>query len=222
MESKIFERQLDAVVTRVKQIPAESFTAYGGGWPREISTALLDAVFSMRATYRSKHPGVGVRGRLETFRTDHPSVTNELTELVALGEAEIRRVMGNAKTSQRLKSTAVIDAARRLVDTGVTTADDFRDMEIGNMKKVYTSVHGLGCETFEYLAMHLGIPGVKADTMIIRFVKRSLQEHGISPDRELDARALVVSAYEATGLGETLTHFDHAIWRFESDAAAAR
>src|SRR5699024_761125 len=120
------DSKLDAVVSAVREMPSENFTAYGGGWPKEITTALLDAVFSMRAVYRSENPGVGVRGRLETFRTDHPTVTNDLAHLVALGAPEVERIMGRTKTAQRLKSEVVIDAARRFCDEGVTTADDFR------------------------------------------------------------------------------------------------
>lgn len=211
--------RLEAVVDAVREIPAENFSAYGGGWPDEISTALLDAVFSMRAVYRSERPGVGVSGRLSTFRDAHSEAKNDLTLLHAVGEREIERIMGSTKSAQRLKSVVAIEAARRFVESGVVTANDFRSKDIAEMKKVYTSVRGLGWVTFEYFSMHLGVPGVKADTMIVRFVNRALEANGLQHVTPGETRSLVVEAHGQTGLGESLMHFDHAVWLSESDRA---
>lgn len=213
------DAKLKAVVEAVHSVPAENFSVYGGGWPEEISTALLDAVFSMRAVYRSDRPGVGVHGRLTTFREKYDGAKDDLALLHAIGEGEIERIMGRTVSAQRRKSVIAIEAAQRFVESGVRTADDFRNKEIADMKTVYTSVRGLGWVTFEYFAMHLGVPGVKADTMIVRFVNRVLEAEGFEPVKARDARAIVVSAYEKTGLGESLMHFDHALWLSESDRA---
>jgi len=214
--------RLAAVVAAAQKLPPESFKAYGGGWPTEISTALLDAVFSIRAVYRSQTPGVGVRGRLETFRRRHPNTTNDLAQLVKLGAQAVEEIMGSTKTAQRLKSEVVVEAARGFCGVGVTTADGFRNANVDEMKAIYTSVRGLGWITFEYFGMHLGIPGTKADTMVTRFVNRCLAEKNLGTVAAADARALIVSAYEETNLGATLMHFDHAVWRSESDTAAGR
>ena len=40
--------QFDAVIAATRHIPEANFTAYRGGCPQEISTAFIDAVFSMR------------------------------------------------------------------------------------------------------------------------------------------------------------------------------
>lgn len=218
MSSKT-DTKLDAIVEAVRAVPVENFSAYGGGWPEEISTALLDAVFSMRAVYRSDRPGVGVYGRLTTFRQKHGEAKDDLALLHAIGEVEIERIMGSTVSAQRRKSVIAIEAARRFVEADVRTANDFRSRSITDMKKIYTSVRGLGWVTFEYFAMHLGVSGVKADTMIVRFVNRALNFEGFEPVKARDARALVVSAHEETGLGESLMHFDHALWLSESDRA---
>ena len=211
--------KLKAVVKAANAVPSENFSAYGGGWPSAISLALLDAVFSMRAVYRSDRPGVGVHGRLMTFREEHYEATNDLALLHAIGEGEVERIMGKTKSAQRLKSAIAIEAARGFVESGVRTANDFRSRDIADTKSIYTSGRGLGWVTFEYFAMHLGVPGVKADTMIVRFVNRALEAEGLDHVRARDARALVVAAHEETGRGESLMHFDHALWRSESDRA---
>lgn len=38
--------QFDAVIAATRHIPEANFTAYRGGCPQEISTALIDVVFS--------------------------------------------------------------------------------------------------------------------------------------------------------------------------------
>lgn len=213
------DSELAAVVKAANAIADEEFEVYGGGWKNEISTALLDAVYSIRAVYRSDHPGVGVFGRLQTFRSDHESVTDDLSRLASLDVEVVDGIMGNTRSSQRRKSEIVKEVAQRFVDEGVSSASDFTSRDIAEMKRIYTSVKGIGWITFEYFAMLLGVPGVKADTMIVRFVNRALEAEELPPVDTRRARELVVSAYEETGRGATLTHFDHAIWRAESDLA---
>lgn len=41
--------QFDAVIAATRHIPEANSTAYRGGCPQEISTALIDVVFSIRA-----------------------------------------------------------------------------------------------------------------------------------------------------------------------------
>jgi hypothetical protein len=74
---------------------------------------------------------------------------------------------------------------------------------------------GLGEVTAEYFAMLLGHPGVKADTMIRRFVSKALTRAGLPAVGRQEAHRLVKAAHEADGRGENLTRTDHAIWRFE-------
>ena len=83
------------------------------------------------------------------------------------------------------------------------------------MKKAYTSVLGLGPVTFEYFLMLLGVPGVKADRMILRFVSRAVGE----PLDEPEVLQLVKDAHTELLAREivdcSLIEFEHAIWRFE-------
>lgn len=211
--------EIAAVVTAVEEIPAELLGRYEGSRENEVTTALIDAVFSIRARYDSVTPGLGVSGRLSTFRGEHADALDDLHALIEIGTEEIARIMGNGKTSQRFKASAVIEAAAALVTAGVVTSADLRDKATSGqegyrtVKAAYTGVHGLGKVTFEYLMMLVGVPGVKSDVMICRFVAHALGEQEVSPQR---AHALVVGAHaelrERAGFTQNLTAFDHAIW----------
>jgi hypothetical protein len=224
----VSEAQVVAVERATASIDPQSWSSYHGGWRGEISTALLDAVYSIRSTYRSDDPRKGVYGRVSTFRQDHEALKDNLPGLLQWGEENIRSVMGNTRTRGRLKSEAVVEAAEALISVGVHTAEEFRAADIKTVKKAYTDVYGLGWITFEYFSMLLGIPGVKADTMIVRFVNAALEATGQPKVQASMARQLVVSAYarsqrssDAKGSrAESLTHFEHAIWLTESNRAA--
>jgi hypothetical protein len=217
-------RQLTAVEVALRDIDSESWSAYGGGWPDSISYALIDAVFSIRATYRSDTPGRGVLNRLLNFRDAHQDVRNDLEALESLGEEAIRAHLGDSKTCGRLKSEAVLEAAANLRKIHVVTAQDFKDADRQSVKKAYTDVHGLGWITYEYFTMLLGVPGVKADRMIVRFVNRALEKADLPGVDALAARQLVIDAYDNQQVRdlpevESLTHFEHAIWLTESNRA---
>lgn len=211
--------EIAAVVAAVEKIPAELFDRYEGSRENEITTALTDAVFSIRAMYDSATPGLGVSGRLSTFRDEHPETLDDLHALIEVGAQEIARIMGDGKTTQRSKASAVIEAADALVTAGVVTSADLRQKatsgqeEYRTVKAAYTGVHGLGKVTFEYLMMLVGVPGVKSDVMICRFVAHALGEQEVSCER---AHALVVGAHaelrQRAGFTQNLTAFDHAIW----------
>lgn len=216
-----YSAQLDAIVAAVRAIPEENFTAYRGGYPQEISTALIDAVFSIRARYDSKFPGSGVRNRVQAFREEHGDAVNDLSALVALGANPIAQVMGSSMTGGRLKAEAVVEAAEGYSDAGVNTADELRAIDSEQAKRIYTTVPGLGHVTFEYFSMLLGIPGVKTDVMIRRFVSNALKVANLGDVDAATARKLIIDAHRQTGLGESLTHFDHAVWLSESQLSEA-
>lgn len=132
--------QLDAVIAATRHIPEANFTAYRGGYPQEISTALIDAVFSIQAQYDSATPGRGVRNRVQAFRSENPGVINDLSALVDLGAEHVVQIMGKGKTGRRLKAGAVLEAAAGYVAIGVNSADDFRGLEPATAKRVYTDL----------------------------------------------------------------------------------
>lgn len=212
------KRGRDALLSAVDQIPNEYFSMYGGGWIGEISTALLDAVFSIRARYRAAEPSKGVIGRVRAFRSVVPGARDDLIALSDWGSVRIGEIMGSGTTGRRPKSEVVVDAADRFVAAGIVHAGDLLEADTHSMKATYTSVRGLGWVTFEYFTMLLGVPGVKADTMITRFVNNTLAAADVDPVGPHAARDLVIAAYERSGKGETLSAFENALWRFQSDS----
>lgn len=103
----------------------------------------------------------------------------------------------------------------------MVTARDFLTRDVAEVRRIYTGVRGLGPETFEYFSMLLGRPGVKADRMIVRFVHDTLGRDVSSAE----ARSLVTAAHAQLStepeheFGETLTHFEHRLWRAAREAA---
>ncbi|MCL6424041.1 hypothetical protein Bequi_11735 [Brachybacterium sp. JHP9] len=217
--------QLEALITQISKIPDSEFAEYRGGWPDQIGTALVDAVFSIRAKYDAKNEALGVLGRTRTLIKAHPEVADDLQALVDLGAGEIESFMTSAVSSGRRKSACVVEAAQNLLDLTpqVRTASDITegvedlDARVRDVRRAYRRVHGLGGVTAEYFTMLLGIPGVKPDRMILEFVNRSLRTAGLKRVDTARARALVEEAFEAIGRGDSLTHFDHAIWRTKGE-----
>lgn len=212
-----------AFLAAIDALPKELFTAYRGGWPHSIGVALVDAIYSIQASYDSKNPGKGVLNRVKQFRSDHPAAVDDLRALAALEEGTIRKVMGDGKTSQRTKSGAVREAAQALttLHPPIVHAGDFTAERLDDAREAYTHVHGLGKVTFEYFAMHLGIPGVKADSLLTRFVARHAYQDESLKLRSHQVIDLVTRAFEMCSHGaETVTHFEHALWRAESRGTA--
>lgn len=141
---------------------------------------------------------------------------NDLSALVDLGAEHVVQIMGEGKTGRRLKAGAVLEAAAGYVAIGVNSADDFHGLDSATAKRIYTGVQGLGYVTFEYFTMLLGTPGVKVDVMIKRFITEALSTAGLESVDAQTVRQLVVEAHIATGLGEDLTYFEHAIWLSQS------
>lgn len=209
-----------AVVKAIAVIEDVEFTAYRGGWRCEIGTALVDAIFSIRAKYLAADPAKGVSGRIRTFRETYPETRNDLSALVAIGEDRIREVMGDTVTAGRPKAVCVVEAAQALTDLTppIISAEDALATSSKTVKRAYTSVRGLGPVTADYFLMHLGVEGVKADTMIRRFVDRALLNEELEESSGwTEAKDLITKAYEIEPRGaKSLSAFDHGIWRVES------
>lgn len=209
--------ELDAVIAEIDKIDEDAFHVMERedyGWQHDIAAALIDAVFSIRATYHSESPDRGVLNRLRTFRSMHPEVSDDLRALVALGAHGIAETMGDSKTAGRRKGECVIEAAQVLLslDPPVATADDLRRADKDVIRSAYTSVRGLGDVTAEYFQMLLGQPGVKPDIMIRRFANAALAASGLSPVSCGRAHDLAAEAHARDDHGVDLSRFDHAIW----------
>lgn len=205
------------------------WTPWPGGWRNEISTALIDAVFSARAAYKTRG-GAGVHAQVVRWRELHADHRDTLAGLVeeirSSGPEAWARSFGNMQHSPGRgrrrpdapwKSAAVLEAAEGLAaipasagDRGVDHAGDVTLGDVKQVGAVLGKVPGIGRVTADYFLMLLGFPGVKADTMIRRYLQG---DDGRPPGTAAAVSAVTAAAGE---LGCDVVDLEHSIWHFES------
>lgn len=199
-----------------------------GGWPGDIEAALVDAVFSGQAVYRSKR-GRGVHANVVSWRDarQRNSFTLEilLAEIDEAGPRKWAQQFGNEQWSPgrpvsapggASKAATVRQAACLLTrKEGVRVDTQISVENAANVKAALRQVPGIGYATANYFFMLLGSPGVKPDRMIHRFLKNGTGHWFTNAAAEQTitaaARQLDVQPHE----------LEHAIWRYESNRAAA-
>lgn len=201
-----------------------SWSTWPGGWPGEIGTALVDAVYSARSVYKSKH-GRGIHPLVTVWRTDQPAAASLrvlAAEIREHGPHSWATTFGNTQTSPGrradapegpTKAAAILQAADKLLALGVDAASDITDVNVNKVKLATRSVPGIGYATTNYFLMLLGRPGVKPDRMIHRFLRDASGRDW--PDAP--AEALIELA--AARLGAEGYVLEHAIWSYESERA---
>jgi len=198
-----------------------------GGWPGDIEAALVDAVFSARAVYRSKN-GKGIYANVAAWRAGRGrtawSLDGLIAEIDAIGLDAWALRFGNRQHSPTRppdapggpsKAAAVREAAGALRAQGISTS---ADIGLGNteaVQRVLASVPGIGRGTASYFLMLLGAPGVKPDRMMHRF----LQDAAGHPFSGAKAESTVIAAAQRLGVQPHV--LAHAIWRYESSSPAA-
>jgi hypothetical protein len=210
------ERDLDAVITAIRNQLPSSWAVWPGGWPGEVEAALLDAVLSIRATYGQEINGV--RGAIGRWRAIRQFETLDDLDALATCEPDVLAdAIGNHQklSSGSPKTFAIVQAAQNLVAIGLRHAADLTQ-PTEDHKRAYTSVYGLGPVTWAYLVMLLGKPDVKADTWIMRFVAGALGR----PTSPAESRELLHRA--ASALDVSPTALDHAIWSYIRTAGPSR
>ncbi|CQD08022.1 heme peroxidase superfamily protein [Mycolicibacterium conceptionense] len=198
------------------------------GYPDGLALCIIDSIQSTGSHYSSV---LNVVRRYRRYRGDAAN-TDGTAELLATFDAcggvdGWARAIGNQKPASTrngasLKAAVIQQVARNLHYDGVRTTDDLRArgaLEPGNdarrraTKKLWTSVEAQSSGiTWNYALMLAGLPGVKADRMVTRFVSRALDGVDLSPEA---AASLVREA--ARLMDVPATDLDHAIWRKESD-----
>lgn len=180
------------------------------GWPGNVELALIDAVLSIRAVY-GVSADTGVRGAIKRYKSE--SGRDSWDDLGALGGVEpewLQRVLANKQKTGRVpKAEAIVSAAGRLAESGARHASDI-DRNSSEQRNAYCGTRGLGPVTWDYFLMLVGHDGVKADTLVTRFVVEALGRK--SGDREVSR--LVTEA--AKRLDMPASALDHSIWRHMS------
>jgi hypothetical protein len=211
------------VVTRVGRDlgPPAKWVKWGGGWPDDIEAAILDAVFSAQAVYETKNgKGILFNVRNWTARRTRSQFTLPAlaTEISGASPRVWAKQFGNEQHSPHRRSidpggpskaAAVLEVAEKLASLGIVTAGDITDNNVAAVKAEMRKVRGVGYATTNYFLMLLGRPGVKPDTMVLRFLDRTLGRD--TSVKEADA--IVTAA--ATQIGVQAHELDHAIWAYQ-------
>jgi hypothetical protein len=205
--------------------PPENWSRWPGGWPGDIESTLVDAVFSARAVYRSRY-GRGIHADVVRWRGARSrsefTLDALLAEIDAAGPPKWAELFGNSQVSPSRpvsapggasKAAAVRQAACMLLREGVSADSDITSENVVLVKKALREVQGIGYATTNYFLMLLGRPGVKPDRMIHRFLLKAAGHKFTN----LGAEETLTAA--AAELGVEPHELEHAIWRFESDGA---
>lgn len=199
------------VIDRInQQLPAGAWSAWPGGWKNDIEAAALDSVFSIRARYGSET--TGVRAVVNNWRPHRETGSDDLGSLAAFvgKEEQLLEILQNRQRlgSGLSKASAATLAAQALLDAGVRSSGDLKGT--ADQRRAWCSVTGLGKVSWSYFQMLLGVQGVKADVMVMRFVADALGKESVASE---EARELVLAAAECLNVGAT--DLDHAIWSWQ-------
>lgn len=197
-----------------------------GGWPDDIESALIDAVFSARAIYRSKR-GRGISRNIAGWQAGRTRSVFSLDALIAeidgVGVSAWASAFGNLQVSPgrranaargQSKAATVREAAGKLREEGINIAAGIDSGTAVTAKTALRSVPGIGYATSNYFLMLLGVPSIKPDRMIHRFLKEATGHAFTNAYAEQVLRAV------ATKLGVQEHELDHAIWRYETERAS--
>ena len=227
------------VVGHVDRTVGRNPERHPGGWPGQSELALLDAVFSARASYGrpqdGDRPATGVHRVLDHWRSlQNQKVLDDLERLVAtidatgldqLATTNGQRVPGRG-ADRLTKWEAVRSVAGSLVDEGFGSSGPIieaaRGDDRGRLLVSFTDTPGVGKVTFDYFLVLLSVPGVKADTMIRAFIDEALRD-GLEPGSgdetrvaPAQARTLLLAAADHLCLDPS--ELDHAAWLYQRSA----
>lgn len=196
------------------------------GYRDSLALCVIDSVQSTGVTYSSV---VNVVDAYRAYRRtqDGDPNTDGVPELLATfteldGTDGWADKIGNRnRTSTRggvLKAEAIRDAATVLaaheIDTTASLLGAAEDEErLERLRSAWCAVKGQRSGiTWHYMQMLAGIPRVKPDRMICRFVADSLQQ----PRRSVTTGfALEILTAAAKEMGMSPTDLDHAVWQFQ-------
>jgi hypothetical protein len=191
-----------------------------------VGLALMDAVWSIGVRWE------GVRNVIARYRAervaaghdaddDGPREVREFIEACGGPEGFAERVRNRQRTSSRggiLKAEAVLQEARILEHEGVTSPADLLSAateRLDHLRLRWSSVPGQASGvSWRAFSILIGLPDVKPDRMIRRYVATALgrpNENAVGVD---EAREVVIAT--AARLGVSPRDLDYAIWAYQS------
>ncbi len=230
--SEIPDDALRAILAAIESLlPSPERWETPGGY-EAVGLAVIDAVWSIGVRYQSVE-NVVARYRAARLAaggdpdTDGPGDVRRLIEACGGAEAFAQRIGNRQRTSTTngiLKAEAVLREARILEDEGVVRPADLTGAgqeRLDHLQARWSTVAGQGSGvSWRAFSMLLGLPEVKPDRMIRRFVAAALgrpRETAVGVD---EARLLVLGA--AARLGVPARALDNAIWAYQSRPAVDR
>ncbi len=228
-------RDVALLVAATGKLGSQENWSWPGGYPNSLALCAIDSVYSLRARYAGV---TNVVARYREHRKNHGSDSKHdggpelLAAIVSVGgpERAASDLFDNhtkAPGTNVLKSVALAEAVSNLAELKLHTTADLRGRLQEPAKagraleqasedytaayRAWTRVRGLGPASWHYLLMLAGIDGVKADTMVTRFVANAIGERKVSPKRA--SRAVRQAAEE---LCVRVVELDHTIWRYQS------
>jgi hypothetical protein len=199
-----------------------------GAGHRSVGLAMIEAVWSIGVRYQSVDRVIA-RYRAERLaaggdpETDAPADVRRLIEACGGPDAFADRMGNRQRTSTRngiLKAEAVLREAAILEDEGIATRRQLTrasQKRLDHVQARWCTVPGQSSGvSWRAFALGLGLPEVKPDRMIRRFVAAALGRPGETTVKLDEARDLVIAA--AARLGVSPRALDHAIWSHQSGA----
>lgn len=193
---------------------------------RSVGLAVIEAVWSIGVRYQSVDRVIE-RYRAERLATggdpdkDAPADVRRVIEAGGGPEAFADRMGNRQRTSTRngiLKAEAVLREAAMLEEEGIATRGQLTrasQRRLDHLRARWCTVPGQGSGvSWRAFALGLGLPEVKPDRMIRRFVAAALGRPGEATVKLDEARDLVIAT--AARLGISPRALDHAIWSHQS------
>jgi hypothetical protein len=217
------ERALRAAVQALLGDPTHWETPTGY---RSVGLAVIDSVWSIGVRYQSVERVIA-RYRAERLaagddpEADRPEDVRRFIEACGGPEGFAERVGNRQRTSTRngiLKAEAVLHEAAILEDEGVGVPADLSragQERLDHLQSRWCTVTGQGSGvSWRAFAMLVGLPEIKPDRMIRRFVATALGRPTAATVKVDEARDLVMAT--AASLGVSPRALDAAIWAYQS------
>ncbi|MDJ0360636.1 hypothetical protein [Rhodococcus sp. H29-C3] len=205
-------RDREALTAHIETCAAPSKSPYWNpGWPQEVEAALLDAVFSARATYGG--PDTGVRRVVSRWRKyrqceslDDPAA---LAALVDKPE-ELAEILGNRQRVAGNSTTKAECAARiatALTGLRVARAEDL--IASDELRAAFTAIPGAGTKTWECA---LFLVGERTPDSLLHVIAFTSDAVGRTLDGESAEMLLAVTA---ESMNVERAALEHAVWRYQ-------
>lgn len=192
------------------------------GYPRSLALCIIDSIYSTGSHYSSV---VNVIERYKTVRGTRDGASDLARSIQEAGGARewASSIAHNLKPAHTkpgapLKAEIIEQAAQLMIDQEIDTVPDFvaHVSEKGVDNPVHRAWKRLPSQssgvTYNYLLILAGMPSVKPDRMIFRFLAQALGE-----ETELDGqRAVELISQTAKTIGVDPRALDHIAWRAAS------